>query len=171
MDGRTTVKLRYLLTDPQSALPYLRLVFSNQTTTLVTTATRGDGWLLAQQFFGQQPLDLVQINLGFINNTAAPVNVHALIGEIGILDPPAGPPPDIITPQRNGTRLTWPVPTGFWQIWYYNVFSLSVSGLTFVGRAFMPAYELSGPLFPPNGQTFRIQPVTTGGEASAVPLA
>ena len=69
--------------------------------------------------------------------------------------------------------MTWEVPKGWWEIWYYNVLRRATNGPRLVGRTLVNSYELSAALFtpPPGGASYFIQPVATNGQHSDLPPA
>jgi mannosyl-glycoprotein endo-beta-N-acetylglucosaminidase len=162
----TTVTFRYLLRNAQSPLPYLKLNFSDGTSATVP-ATRGGGWLIAAQNIAPRAATLDSIFLGVVNESPTAATVDVLIGELRVIDASPVQPPGILTPTRVGDLLSWSPPSGPWTIWYYNLFAVTGSVASLVGRTVVPGYDLSAPLFPATG-TYRIQPVTTTGDATAV---
>jgi hypothetical protein len=92
-----------------------------------------------------------------------------VLGELRLAAAPNFPPPALQTPGLTGSLLTWAEPRDA-MIWYYNVFHASGTALSFVGRPFTTAYDLSAALFPVSSLgSYLVQPVTTAGDYTSLP--
>jgi hypothetical protein len=137
--------------------------------TLAATA-RGTGWLQALHDYSAAPADITRLVVGFVNASPAPAAVDAVMGELAVTGQPAGPAPGTIDRlTQTGTLLTWGVPTGWWEVWYYNVLRHTPNRPRLVGRTLVNSYELSASLFAPPGQEYLIQPVATNGQHTQLP--
>lgn len=151
-----------------SLLPYLRILYADNTSEVVSATVVPDWQRVAQRLSGPVNSVITGIRVGFTNGSpsAAPVNV--LMGELGILWAGISPPAGIIkvTPDTDNV-LRWQQPTT--QVtWYYNVYAPTGNGLAFIGRTIIPSYDLTAPLFTVsgiNGNVYLIQPVNSVGDA------
>jgi endo-beta-N-acetylglucosaminidase D len=153
-------------------LPYLRIVYSNNTSEVVSAGAVPD-WQRVTQTLSPPPNGvIVELRVGFRNSSpnAAPVDI--VMGELGVLWAGGVPPANIIdvtaTPDK---LLIWQQPGGLFTPGYYNVYAPTASGPAFMGRTILTSYDLTAPLFPIegiNGNVYKIQPVSSTGQASPI---
>jgi hypothetical protein len=159
----------YKARNANSLLPYLRIIYAGGSPAVVEP-TSGTGWVRVGQQLTPPPGTIIrEIRAGFFNNTPSPAVIDVLLGELALLASGVVPPPSLINVKAVDNLLTWEPPSGFFTAWYYNVFAVTASGPTFVGRTFVPGYDLTVPLFAVQGvidDKYIIQPVNSRGQAS-----